>query len=110
MARDSVFVTQNGAAYAPVYVDVDLDIPVGDWRLGALANQTAGGMLRNSTGAAYPYAIPNVFSITGSTFGAAYYYYFDMTITQPGCETDMAQVTIHAQAPSVASFVVNPRW
>lgn len=109
VARDSVFVTQNGAAYAPVYVDVDLDIPVGDWRLGALTNQTAGGMLRNSTGAAYPYAIPNVFSITGSTFGAAYYYYYyDMTITQPGCETDVAQVTVHAQSPSVASFVVNP--
>jgi hypothetical protein len=103
--RDSVMVTQNGAAYDPVVVDIDLDIPVGAYRLGALANQTAGGMLRNSTGAAYPYDIPGVFSITGSTFGAAYYYYYyDMEISTGGCETAIESRTIVVQPGITADF------
>lgn len=104
VATDSVFVTQT-SPYAGITINCDLDIPVGSWRLGCLTNQSAGGMLRNSTNAAYPYSIPGKFAITGSTFGAAYYYYFyGMVLSQGGCPTDSTLKTIVAKPAPIAAF------
>jgi len=104
VARDSVLITQT-TAYAPVIIQPNLLIPAGSWRLGLLPNQSAGGMLRNSTGANYPYDVPGVFSITGSTFGAAYYYYFyNMELTIGGCETTIASKTIAVIPKPTGSF------
>lgn len=108
VASDSVWVVQNGSTYAPVWVSMDLDIPVGDWRLGALANQSAGGMLRNSTGAAPPYTIPGVFSITGTTFQAGYhYYYYNLEISTGGCETPLVGRTILTEPAPTADFTID---
>jgi len=108
VASDSVWVVQNGPAYAPVYVNIDLDIPVGDWRLGALANQSAGGMLRNSAGQTPPYTIPGIFSITGNTFGAGYhYYYYDLEFSTGGCETPLVGRTIVVEPAPTADFTID---
>jgi hypothetical protein len=106
--RDSVFVTQSGPAYAPVVVNINLDIPVGSYRLGALAGQSAGGMLRNSAGQQAPYVIPGIFSIDGNTFSAGYhYYYYDMVISTGGCETPVASKTITALTSPTANFTLD---
>lgn len=108
VARDSVWVVQNGPAYSPVSVSIDLDIPVGDWRLGALTGQSAGGMLRNSSGQAAPYVIPGIFSITGNTFSAGYhYYYYNMEISTGGCETAVVGRTIVAEPAPTADFTID---
>lgn len=102
--RDSAFVTVTNA-HDPVYINIDLEIPAGSWYLNCFTNQSAGGMLRNSTGSAYPYTVPGIFSITGSTFGAAYYYYFyDMQLTIGGCETTTATKTIAVSPVPTGSF------
>ncbi|GEM_PF-6873196 len=102
--RDSVFVNVTNA-YEPNVVNLDLEIPVGDWELNCLTNQSAGGMLRNSTGGVYPYSIPNIFSITGNTFSTVYYYYFyDMQITIGGCETETTSKIIVVNPLPEASF------
>lgn len=102
--RDSAFVTITNA-HDPVYINLDLEIPTGNWYLNCLTNQSAGGMLRNSTGTTYPYTAPGIFTITGSTFGAAYYYYFyDMQLTIGGCETTTATKTIAVSPLPTGSF------
>jgi hypothetical protein len=108
IVRDSVFVTQNGPAYAPVVVNINLDIPAGSYRLGALASQSAGGMLRNSAGQTPPYTVPGVFSIDGNTFGAGYhYYYYDMVVSVGGCATPVTSKTITALTSPTANFTLN---
>lgn len=104
VARDSVYITQT-TAFAPVIITPNLFIPAGSYRLGLLANQSAGGVLRNATGGVYPYDIPGVFSITGNTFSTVYYYYFyDMEITIGGCETSTASKTIAVSPQPTGSF------
>lgn len=104
VAQDSVFVTQT-TPYAGITITCDLDIPIGAWQLGCLTNQSAGGMLRNSTGAVYPYSIPGKFEITGATFSPVYYYYFyGMVLSQGGCPTDSTLKTIIAKPSPIAAF------
>jgi len=55
-------------------IDVNLNIPVGtDLGLELTSN---GDLYRNNSNTNYPYEEPGVLSITGSTAGTAYYYYF----------------------------------
>lgn len=43
-------------------------------------------LYRNNTGATYPYQIPGLISITGSSAGAAFYYYFyDWEVVKDPC-------------------------
>ena len=54
-------------------VDINFYIPVGTgYKIGFSVNP---GMMRNTTGATYPYTIPNEITITGNTFDPNYYYY-----------------------------------
>ncbi len=58
----------------PMTVPVDFTIPVGTgYRLGWSTNP---GMNRNTTGASYPYTVPNLMTITGNTFDPVYWYWF----------------------------------
>jgi parallel beta-helix repeat protein len=93
----SVPVVQSGAPNSPVTVVVNLPVPVGTFELGASASSSVGDLLRNSTGAAYPYGDPNTFEITNSTFGSAYYYYYyDLVVSAgAGCYRPSSQFTIN---------------
>lgn len=105
-AEDSIFVTQT-TAHDPITITVNLDIPVGQWQLGCLPNQSAGGMIRNNGGASYPYEIPGVFSIYSSTFNAnSYYYFYNLQISKGGCLTDSAAITINVLPSPTADFSV----
>lgn len=52
-------------------------------------------LYRNSTNAAYPYTLPGIVSITGSSAGQPgyYYYFYDWEVRQSGCSTSRTPVT-----------------
>ena len=63
----------------------------------AVTNMTAGGegLYRNNSSAIYPYELPEILSITGSSQGASYYYYlYDWEIlTENGtCTSPLVEV------------------
>ena len=62
-------------------VTVDLDVPTGQgYRL--YVTSSLRNLWRNNSGVSYPYELPNVISITGSSAGASYYYYcYDLEVT-----------------------------
>jgi hypothetical protein len=75
---------------------VGLVIPPGSYRLDG-GGSTTGGLWRNSTGANYPYTVPGIVSITGNSFGTAYYYYFynwKVTGGAIGCPSPRKAVTV----------------
>ncbi|MCF8277074.1 MAG: M4 family metallopeptidase [Flavobacteriales bacterium] len=78
----------NGESVVPL----NFTLPIGtDLQLGTSAGPN---LYRNNTGASYPYDIPGVVSITSSTAGVDYYYFFyDWLIQQDGCATNRTQVT-----------------
>lgn len=65
---------------------------------------------RNSSGVTYPYTVTDVLSVTGSSFGATYYYYFyDWKVELPSyscvSERAPAMVSIATAIPSVENTV-----
>jgi hypothetical protein len=65
---------------------------------------------RNSSGVAYPYTVTDVLSVTGSSFGATYYYYFyDWKVELPSyscvSERAPAMVSIATAIPSLENTV-----
>jgi PKD repeat protein len=72
-------------------IDLDFDLPIGtDLQLGTAA---APALYRNNTGPSYPYDIPGTLSITTSTAGNDFYYFFyDWEVQKIGCSTDRTEV------------------
>jgi len=69
-------------------IKVNLFVPIGSgYKLGLTTSSV--GMLRNSTGASYPYTVPGVMTITGNTWNAAFWYFFyNIRISLPSSATD----------------------
>jgi parallel beta-helix repeat protein len=68
----------------PQVLQLNATLPPGDYQMGWT---TDPGTYRTSTGAAYPYTLPGVLSITGNTFNDPnYYYYFYNWQVSTGCE------------------------
>jgi len=88
----------------PQRIHLNLLIPPGTgYRWGFSVNP---GMLRNSTGAVYPYEVPGVMSITGNTFNVVYYYFFyNIRIRLPIYNTDAALTRMTAPADTTCSGV-----
>jgi Zn-dependent metalloprotease len=79
---------------------VTLNIPLtpGSYRIGG----TSMNLYRNNSGANYPYTLNNVASITGSSAGAAFYYYiYNWTMTLPACTSVRVPVTATVGPPPV---------
>jgi Zn-dependent metalloprotease/uncharacterized membrane protein len=96
-----------------------LNIPSGgsrislNFHLDPGVNYRMGGsemnLYRNNTGASYPYQIPGLISITGSSAGAAFFYYFyDWEIVKDPCISPRTPVYLVMDevtaAASVSSF------
>lgn len=85
---------------------VNFDVPVGtDLQLGCEGTD----LFRNNSGVTYPYTLTGYISVTNSSAGANYYYYFyDWEIQPPACVSVMTPVTayINNNAP-VADFSYN---
>ena len=81
----------------------NLFVPMGTgYRLGLTLSSV--GVLRNSTGAVYPYTIPNVLSITGNTFDPVYWYFFyNIRVKLPAVQTDAGISMITAPGDSVCA-------
>jgi len=77
---------QVNAIGTKVTIPVGFVIAPGSYRIDANGS-TTGGLLRNTAGASYPYEIPGVVSITGSTAPnpAHYYFFYDWKIIVSQC-------------------------
>lgn len=87
-------------------VDLNFEVPVGTGhQIGCLENN----LFRNSGGVSYPYAIGTVGEITGSTFGASYYYYFyDWSIQKASFECVSPRVEVNVTVVGVDELSENP--
>ncbi len=72
-------------------IDLNFDLPIGtDLQLGTSA---APALYRNNSGPSYPYDVPGLLSITTSTAGDDFYYFFyDWEIQKSGCATQRSEV------------------
>ncbi|MBL7807391.1 MAG: PKD domain-containing protein, partial [Saprospiraceae bacterium] len=80
-------------------VTLDFDIPQGNgWQLGCPA---PANLYRNNTGPSYPYTLPGVAAITGSSAGPDYYYYlYDLAIVSTtACESARVPVQVKIHTP-----------
>ncbi|HRZ48433.1 MAG TPA: T9SS type A sorting domain-containing protein [Bacteroidales bacterium] len=87
----------------PERIKVNLFVPMGTgYRLGLTTSSV--GMLRNSTGIVFPYTVPNLISITGTTFQTTYWYFFyNMRVSLPATQTDAGISAIAAPGDSVCA-------
>jgi len=87
-------------------ITLNLDIPVpGNYSLGV---EAGSNLYRNNSGASYPYAINNLISINGSNSTsnpAIYYYYlYDWSVQETGCQSPLADVDINVYGRPVSQF------
>ena len=87
-------------------IKANIFVPFGTgYRLGLTTSSV--GMLRNSAGTQFPYTVPGVISLTGSTFttgGVTYWYFFyNLLVTVPVYETDAGISEISSPSDTVCS-------
>ena len=72
-------------------VQLNFQVPgPGDYSIGG----TGVDLWRNNTNASYPYTIPGLISLTGSSAGPDFYYYlYDLEVIQDSCVSAPASVT-----------------
>ena len=72
-------------------ITLNFDLPIGtELQLGTAA---APALYRNNSGSSYPYNLSDVLSITSSTAGEDYYYFFyDWEVQKEGCITARTEV------------------
>lgn len=109
----------NGTNGSPIQTIV-VNVPVGQGRIHLGFEIPAPGvysvgnnnmnLYRNNAGADYPYTIPGLISLTGSssTSGPDYYYYlYDLEVTGEPCMSDAVEVTAFVVPGAAFSFVAN---
>ena len=110
--RDAAGTTVLGSATQIVpaggrRVTLNFSVPVGnDMQLGLSSSSTAD-LYRNNAGVNFPYGYSNIASITGSSAGAIYYYFFyKWEIEVPGltCSTPRAMLTATVSPGPTVSF------
>lgn len=92
-------------------VILDMDIPKGDAYAIKLAGSGAAlNLYRNQTGAAYPYEIDGLISVTGTdasdnngTVGY-YYYFYDWEVQAAPCASDRVAVTVNTLCSNAISL------
>lgn len=100
LERDTFYFTNPGGIGHFVSLKWQLQKGVG-YRIDALGTTT--GLLRNTSGASYPYQIPFVVSINGNTINSNYYlYFYDWHFRLGGCAGPRQAVNayIRTQAPN----------
>lgn len=87
-------------------VPLNFTLPIGiDLQLGTSAGPN---LFRNNSGPSYPYDIPGVLSITSSTAGNDYYYFFyDWVVQQAGCTTARTKVIATVDPTPTVSITGN---
>ncbi len=90
-----------------LYLNFDLQ-PGTNFRLG---NNGSSNFFRNDAGAAYPYDINGMVSITGNNAGPGaggfYYFFYDWEVSFPPCSSPRIPVTVTVVPGPQASFLYN---
>ncbi len=89
----------------------NFDVPVmNDLELGISTGNS--DLYRNNSGAAYPYSIGTLASITGhnSPNSAAYHYFFYNLKMQNNCISDFAEATAVFMAPSTVEYITGKQF
>lgn len=82
-------------------VTLNWNIPAGTGY--RLTRAGSASLYRNNSGVSYPYTIPNYLSITGSSGGTAFYYFFyDWEIVKS------SQVCVSSRVPATVNVYANP--
>lgn len=85
----------------PGRITLNWTITPGQYRIGG----TSMDLYRNNAGAAFPYSIANFVSITGSSAGSAFYYYFyDWEVRGLDCLSERTPVPVTIEAFPTADF------
>ena len=71
-------------------ITLGLSLQPGSYRIGG----TQMNLYRNNAGAAFPYSLPGLLDITGSSAGGAYFYYFYNWSVSSSCISDRTPVTV----------------
>lgn len=93
-------------AGAKVKIPVGINLAPGSYRIDA-SGSTAGSLYRNTTGANYPYAVPGIISINGTTnIPANYFFFYDWKITAYECPSTRtsAPIVVDPSGAVVATF------
>jgi parallel beta-helix repeat protein len=104
----SVAVPAPSAPGMPVVISIDMTIPAGNYQMGANTSSTVGGLLRNGSGAVFPFG-SNDFIITGNTFSAGYYYYYYDIVVSTGvpCQIDADSITLYPKSDTAFATFSN---
>ncbi|MBK9450906.1 MAG: M4 family metallopeptidase [Bacteroidetes bacterium] len=87
----------------PSRITLNWTMAPGQYRIGG----TEMDLYRNNAGANFPYSIANFVSITGSSAGAAFYYYFyDWDVQGLPCLSERTPVPVTIEQEPVANFSV----
>jgi len=100
---DSLVTNVNGTSS----VNLNFHVPVGAGYLleGGISNY----LWRETSGASYPYSISNVMSITGSTAGSGYYYYFyNWRVLEDSCYSARVPAIATLSVPASVNISANP--
>ncbi|MBT6029447.1 MAG: PKD domain-containing protein [Crocinitomicaceae bacterium] len=90
-------------------ITLNFDLPVGtNFQLGTL-NGSSPSLFRNNSGPSYPYDLPGILSITGSSASVAGYYYFfyDWEVQEPNCTS--ARVPVDVIVSPLSDATINPQ-
>lgn len=88
-------------------VTLNFQVPTGSGYQLGLSGTSMADMYRNSAGVVFPYTLSNVASITGSSAGAQFYYfYYDWEVQTADvvCTTPRTQVTATVNPAPLVSF------
>jgi PKD repeat protein len=110
-ATGSIIAQRNVAVPSGISrVQLDIDVPQGtNFQLAGLG---APNLYRTSTGAMlnYPYTIPDVLSIKGSSAAGNitdyYYYFYDWEVQTPDCKSEILQVTLAPICTGIAENTI----
>ncbi len=94
-------VTVNVPAAGPQRITLDMEVPsAGSYSLGA----TNEDLYRNNGGASYPYTLANVATMTGSSAGPDFYYYFyDWEVQAAPCISDRVEANVLVKTAAFGS-------
>lgn len=86
-------------------ITLNLEIPgPGSYAIGS---STSLSLYRNKDGGNYPYEIPGIVSITGSSSGTDYYYYFyNWQVRERSCYSSQVPVAVDPQPAPEAGFAI----
>lgn len=90
----------------PSRITLDLDLAPGSYRMGGATMD----LFRNEEGVTYPYDVAGLISITASSVGANFYFYFYDWELIKTCESDPVSVSVNfvpVDAPIVVEDTVN---